>query len=68
MLSNKHYYLNHPRGWRGATGISSQKGTKLRDGAVGQAGASCYYQVALSSNDSKTSYLKSLRPLHHDDD
>ena len=36
------------------TGISSQIGTKLRDWAVVQAGAGCYSQAALSSNDSKT--------------
>ena len=38
------------------TGISSQIGTKLRDWAVGQAGADCYSRAALPSNDSKTLY------------
>ena len=38
------------------TGISSQIGTKLRGLAVWQAGAGCYSQAALSSNDSKTLY------------
>ena len=33
------------------TGISRQIRTKLRDWAVGQAGASCYSQAAMSSND-----------------
>ena len=37
-----------------STGFSSEIGTKLRDWAVGQAGAGCYSQAALSSNDSKT--------------
>ena len=36
------------------TGISSQIRTKLRDWPVWQAGAGCYSQAALSSNDSKT--------------
>ena len=35
-------------------GFSSEIGTKLRDWAIGQAGADCYSQAALSSNDSKT--------------
>ena len=39
-----------------STEISSQIGTKLRDWAVGQAGAGCYSRAALSSNDSKTRY------------
>ena len=39
-----------------STGILSEIGTKLRDWAVGQAGAGCYSQAALSSNDSKTRY------------
>ena len=38
------------------TGFSSQIGTKLRDWAVGQAGAGCYSRAAMSSNDSKTRY------------
>ena len=38
------------------TGFLSEIGTKLRDWAVGQAGAGCYSQAALSSNDSKTRY------------
>ena len=36
------------------TGFSSEIRTKLRDWAVGQAGACYYSQAALSSNDSKT--------------
>ena len=36
------------------TGFLSQIGTKLRDWAVGQEGASCYSWAALSSNDLKT--------------
>ena len=36
------------------TGFLSEIGTKLRDWAIGQAGAGCYSQAALSSNDSKT--------------
>ena len=36
------------------TGISSEIGTKLRDWAVGRAGAGCYSGAVLSSNDSKT--------------
>ena len=40
------------------TGYSSQMGTKLRDWAVGQAGAGCYSQAALYSNDSKTLYIQ----------
>ena len=40
------------------TGFSSEIGTKLRDWAVGQAGGSCYSRAALSSNDSKTLYMK----------
>ena len=39
------------------TGILSQIRTKLRDWAIGQAGAGCYSQAALSSNDSKTLYI-----------
>ena len=39
-----------------STGFSSEIGTKLRDWAVGQAGAGCYSLAALSSNDSKTLY------------
>ena len=35
-------------------GLLSHIGTKLRDWAVRQAGAGCYSQAALSSNDSKT--------------
>ena len=42
------------------TGFSSEIGTKLRDWALGQAGAGCYSQAALSSNDSKTRYMKRL--------
>ena len=38
------------------TGISSEIRTKLRDWAFLQARAGCYYQAALSSNDSKTLY------------
>ena len=38
------------------TGISSHFGAKLRDWAIGQAGAGCYFWAALSSNDSKTRY------------
>ena len=38
------------------TGFSSQIGTKLRDWAVGQAGASCCSQAALPLNESKTRY------------
>ena len=38
------------------TGISSEIRTKLRDWAVWQARAGCYFQAALSSNDSKTLY------------
>ena len=37
---------------------SSEIGTKLRDWAVGQAGGSCSSRAALSSNDSKTRYIK----------
>ena len=40
-----------------STGFSSQIGTKLRDLAVGQAGAGCYAQAVLSTNDSKTLYI-----------
>ena len=40
----------------GYTGFLSQIGTKLRDWAVWQAGAGCYSQAAMSSNDSKTLY------------
>ena len=36
------------------TGFSSEIGAKLRDWAVGQAGAGCYSGAALSSNDYKT--------------
>ena len=36
------------------TGILSEIRTKLRDWAIWQARASCYFQAALSSNDSKT--------------
>ena len=43
------------------TGFSSEIGTKLRDWAIGQAGAGCYSQAALSSNDSKTRYTRALR-------
>ena len=39
------------------TGILSQIGTKLRDWAVLQAGAGCYSEAAMSSNDSKTRYM-----------
>ena len=39
-------------------GFLSQIGTKLRDWVVGQAGACCYSQAALSSNDSKTRYIE----------
>ena len=39
------------------TGISSQIRNKLRYWAVGPARGSCYYQAALSSNDSKTRYF-----------
>ena len=42
------------------TGFLSEIGTKLRDWAVGQAGGSCYSQAALSSNDSKTRYVRSI--------
>ena len=42
---------------RADTGISSHIGTKLRDWADGQAGASYYSRAALSSNDSKTRHL-----------
>ena len=43
------------------TGFSSEIGTKLRDWAIGQAGASCYSQAALPSNDSKTLYMANVR-------
>ena len=39
------------------TRFSSEIGTKLRDWAVEQAGAGCYSQAAMSSNDSKTRYI-----------
>ena len=42
------------------TEISSEIRTKLRDWAVSQARAGCYSQAALSSNDSKMLYKKSL--------
>ena len=42
------------------TGFSSEIGTKLRDWAVGQAGGSCYSRAALSSNDSKTLYVRGV--------
>ena len=45
------------------TGISSEIRTKLRDWAVGQAGAGCYSRVALSSNDSKTLYAYGPRAV-----
>ena len=40
------------------TGILSQMRTKLRDRAVWQARGGCYSQASMSSNDSKTLYLK----------
>ena len=40
------------------TGFSSHLGAKLRDLANRQAEAGCYSQAALSSNDSKTRYIK----------
>ena len=43
------------------TGFSSEIGTKLRESAVGQAGGSYYSRAALSSNDSKTLYIPSLK-------
>ena len=43
------------------TGISCHIGTKLGDWAVGQAGAGCYSQAALPSNDSKTRYMANVR-------
>ena len=39
------------------TGILSQIRTKLRDWAVWQARAGCYFLAAFSSNDSKTLYI-----------
>ena len=50
-----------------STGISSEIRTKLRDWAVGQAGAGCYSLAALSSNDSKTLYSTKITqpPLLH---
>ena len=39
------------------TGILSQIGTKLRDWAVGQAGAGCYSWAAMASNNSNGSEL-----------
>ena len=47
------------------TGISSQIRTKLRDWAVGQARAGCYFQAAMSSNDSKTLYMPIPYYLQH---
>ena len=41
---------------RGPTEFSSHIGTKLRDWAIGQAGAGCDSHAGLSSNDSKTRY------------
>ena len=49
------------------TGFSTQIGTKLRDLAVGQAGASCYSLAALSSNDSKTRYALDMRLAYSSD-
>ena len=40
------------------TGISSHLGAKLRDWADRQAEAGCYSWAPLSSNDSKTRYIK----------
>ena len=37
--------------------FSSQIGTKLREWAVGQAGASCYSWAALSSNDQRLNFV-----------
>ena len=48
-----------------STGFLSQRGTKLRDWAVGQAGGSCYSRAALSSNDSKTLHMERLADLIH---
>ena len=39
------------------TGFSSQMGTKLCDWDAWQAGAGCYSQAALSSNESNTQYF-----------
>ena len=40
------------------TGISSHSRAKFRDWADRQTGAGCYSQAALSSNDSKTRYIR----------
>ena len=47
------------------TGFSSEIGTKLRDWAVGQAGAGCYSWAAVSSNDSNTRYLQKVHRLSY---
>ena len=47
------------------TGFSSEIGTKLRDWAVGQAGAGCHSQAELSSNDSKTLLVCEQQQLNH---
>ena len=53
-----HHPLKSARNVGIFTGFSSEIGTKLRASAVGQAGGSCYSRAALSSNDSKTLYLR----------
>ena len=46
--------LGRPHSMQGTTGFLSEIRTKLREWAVRQAGAGCYFQAELSSNDSKT--------------
>ena len=47
---HRNYLRVHPT----CTGILSHLGAKLRDWAAWQAGAGCYFEAALSPNDSKT--------------